>query len=84
MSKIANTRTFRSGNGVAVEIPEEFDLPEGVEVELVGDGSGIMIRPRKKKMTAQELVEALRAIGPPPDGVQEREAIEFPDRPGLY
>jgi antitoxin VapB len=83
MTKIASGRTFRSGNSVAVRIPKEFDLPENVEIELVSDGSVITIRP-KPKMTPRELVEALRKIGPPPDGVQKREKIEFPDRPGLY
>ena len=83
MSKIASGRTFRSGDSVAVHIPKEFDLPEDVEVELTSSGSLITIRP-KPKMTPRELVEALRKIGPPPDGVQKREPIEFPDRPGLY
>ncbi|HEX8527483.1 antitoxin [Allosphingosinicella sp.] len=82
MTKVANSRTFRSGNSVAVRIPKEFGLPENVEVEIAGDGRAITIR-RTPKMTPRELVEELRRIGPPPDGVQEREPIEWPERPGL-
>ena len=82
MTKVAHSRTFRSGNSVAVRIPREFGFAENVDVEISGDGEAIMIR-RKPKMTTKELVARLREIGPPRDGVQPREPFEWPDRPGL-
>jgi antitoxin VapB len=82
MNRIANSRTFRSGNSVAVRIPKEFDFAENVDVEISGDGNALTIR-RKPKLTTQELVARLRERGPPPDGVQEREPFEWPERPGL-
>jgi hypothetical protein len=39
--------------------------------------------PVEEKRKLLELVEALSAIGRPPDGVQERDPFEFPERPGL-
>jgi hypothetical protein len=37
----------------------------------------------EEKRRVPELLEALGAIGPPPDGVEERDPFEFRDRPGL-
>ncbi|HEY0012790.1 MAG TPA: hypothetical protein VGB79_08060 [Allosphingosinicella sp.] len=81
MTRIVTSRTFRSGDSEAVCLPEEFAFGEGVEVEIVKNGDEVTIR--RKKMTPRELVEELRRIGPPPGGVQKREPIEFPERPGL-
>jgi len=75
------TKTFRSGNSEAVRLPKGIGFGEGVEVELVREGDVIMVR--RRRMTNRELVARLREIGPPPDGVQEREPFEYPDRPGL-
>jgi len=75
------TKTFKSGNSVAVRLPRDLDIPEGVEVEIEQHEEGFVIR-RKPRMTMKELVEALRRL-PKPATVQEREPIEFPDRPGL-
>lgn len=75
------TKTFRSGNSEAVRLPKEIGFGEGVEVEVVREGDIVTIR--RKRMTNRELVARLREIGPPPDGVQQREPFEYPDRPGL-
>jgi len=79
---IATTRTFRSGDSVAVKLPKEFAFEEGVEVEIAQEGGRLTIRRRRDAMTGRDLVEALEKL-PKPSCIQEREPIEFPERPGL-
>lgn len=79
--KIAHSRTFRSGNSEAVRLPKDMAFGIGSEVEIERRGDCVTIRP-KHRFTGRDLVEALRAL-PKPDRIQEREPIEFPDRPGL-
>ena len=74
------TKTFRSGNSEAVRLPKEIGFGPGVEVEILRDGDTVTIR--RKRMTNLELAELLRRL-PKPDYIEEREPIEFPDRPGL-
>ena len=74
------TKTFKSGNSTAVRLPKELEIEPGVEVEIERNGRDFTIR--RKRMTNKELVEALRKL-PKPSYVQEREPIEFPERPGL-
>lgn len=78
---VHTTRTFRSGNSVAVRLPRELGFSEDVEVQIAKEGDRLVIR-RKPKMTMKELVEELRRL-PKPATVQEREPIEWPHRPGL-
>ena len=82
MVKVVHSRTFKSGNSVAVRLPKDFGIAAGTDVELTDDGHSVTIR-RQATMTPRELVEALRAIGPSPDGVQPRQKIIFPKRKGL-
>ncbi len=35
MSEQFRTRTFKSGNSVAMRLPKSFDVPEGVEINVV-------------------------------------------------
>jgi virulence-associated protein VagC len=84
MTRIVTSRTFRSGDGVAVRLPEEFALGEDIELELADDGQVITIRRKanKAKMTPAELVEALQKL-PKPKHVQKRDPIFAPRRKGL-
>ena len=77
----ATTKTFKSGNSVAVRLPKELGIREGVEVEIDRSGRSVTITPKRNTMA--ELVRRLREIGPPADGVQKREKITFPKRRGL-
>jgi len=79
--KIAHSRTFRSGNSEAVRLPKEVAFGAEVEVEIIRSGDVLTIRPRRK-MTMRQLVDALKKL-PKPAKIQEREPIEFPERPGL-
>jgi antitoxin VapB len=87
MTKPVHTRTFKSGNSVAVRLPKGFDIPEGTEVELDKSGDVVTLRLTRDaaqvKRRMRKLIEELEAIGPIGE-IEKREPIEFPDRPGLY
>jgi antitoxin VapB len=76
------TKTFKSGNSVAVRLPKELGIVEGTELEIERTGDTVTIRPKHKK-TMGDLVEALRKIGPPPGPKLKRQKIVFPQRRGL-
>ena len=81
------TKTFKSGNSVAIRLPKELgfaaDMP--VTIERVGNALQIVpvVDPAEGKRRLDKLVAALRAIGPVGE-IEPREPIDFPDRPGLY
>lgn len=75
------TKTFRSGNSEAVRLPKEIAFGEGVELEVRRNGDLVTLRPKPKR-TMKELVEELRRM-PRPARIQERDPIEWPERPGL-
>lgn len=87
MNKPVHTRTFKSGNSVAVRLPKGFAIPEGAEVELDKSGDVVTIRltrdPAQVRSRMRKLVNELEAIGPMGE-IEKRQPIEFPDRPGLY
>lgn len=78
----AITKAFKSGNSVAVRLPKELGITEGMELEVEREGEKVTITPKPKK-SMSGLVARLRQIGAPADGVQKREKIIFPKRPGL-
>ncbi len=81
------TRTFKSGNSEAVRLPQGIGFGVGVAVQIEREGDRIVITPARnpaeEKARLLALLADLEAIGTPPDGVQEREPFEFPERPGL-
>ncbi|HEU4820542.1 MAG TPA: hypothetical protein VFS87_05225 [Qipengyuania sp.] len=86
MTKRVHTRTFKSGNSVAVRLPKGFAIPEGVDVELDKSGDVVTIRlardPAEEKARMLKMLEELAALPKPPH-VQKREPILFPKRRGL-
>ena len=84
---VVDSKTFKSGNSVAVRLPKAVAFAPDIAVTIERNGDVLTIRPahdpaaEKRKMA--DLVAALRAIGPPEDGVQPRDPFEAPDRPGL-
>jgi antitoxin VapB len=74
----AITKTFKSGNSVAVRLPKELGIGAGVDVELDERPEGVLIRRRPKK-TGKDLVEALAKL-PKLDKPWKRERIIFPKR----
>ncbi len=86
------TKTFNSGNGVAVMLPCESGVGPDLTASIEQDGRTLHIRvplpqsnPDEQRRKLHELIAALDALGPIGE-VQDRKsiAIEFPDRPGLY
>jgi antitoxin VapB len=81
-----NSKTFKSGNSVALRLPRALGIAADVEMRIEKDGDALVIRPVKdpaeEKRKLAELVAALRAL-PNPGELEVREPIEPPDRPGL-
>jgi antitoxin VapB len=80
--KTYSSRPFRSGNSQAVRLPKEIAFEDDVELIVSRSGDVVTMMP-KPKISGAELVRRLEAIGPPPDGGQERQPIDWPERPGL-
>jgi virulence-associated protein VagC len=90
MNRPVHSKTFASGNSVAVQLPESFDIPPGMDVEVIKTGDQVVIKlvrnteedkaEAKRKLLA--MLEELDAL-PLPPRPQKRERLEFPDRPGL-
>ena len=83
MTKPVHTKTFKSGNSVAVRLPKGFAIDAGVEVELDKNGDVVTIRiaredaeERRRMLAGLEALDAL----PKPSRPEKREPIEFPDR----
>lgn len=77
------TRTFKSGNSEAVRIPKDMAFGEGVELVIVRSGDVMTLYPAPKtKLTFSEMLDELEKL-PAPDDIQERDEVEFPERPGL-
>ncbi|HET6535669.1 MAG TPA: hypothetical protein VFG41_05755 [Sphingomicrobium sp.] len=74
----AVTKTFKSGNSVAVRLPKELGIPEGIELEIDPASGGWMLR-RRSKFTGRDLVEALEKL-PKPRKKLKRVRIQFPNR----
>ena len=82
---IVETKTFKSGNSIAVRLPRDMALPEGTAITIEKKGDALIIRPAKdpaeEKRKVTELVEALRELGPV--GEVEKRNADLPERPGL-
>lgn len=83
---VINTRTFKSGNSEAVRLPKEVAFGAGTPVTIEKNGDALIIRPVVDKAGQKRawlaFLDKLAAM-PKPPGVERREPIEFPDRPGL-
>lgn len=89
--EVVETRTFKSGNSVAVRLPKELGYEAGADVTIRRIGNRLeiapLLDPAQERQALRDMVNEIRAIweeaGGPPEP-QRREPIEFPDRPGLY
>lgn len=84
---IVDSKTFKSGNSVAVRLPKEIAFAPDTRVTIERNGDVLTIRPvhdaaREREELDRFLADML-AIGTPEDGVQERPPFEWIDRPGL-
>lgn len=87
MNAPRHSRTFKAGNSEAVRLPRGIGFGIGTDVVIERRGDEIVLRaakdPDEEKARLRRLVDRLNEIGPV-DVASRREAIEFPDRPGLY
>ena len=86
MNRPVHSKTFKSGNSVAVRLPKTFAIPAGAEVEISRSGNRVTVQLSGDQAAAKRRwLEALDALGklPKPGAIEKREPIEFPDRPGL-
>jgi antitoxin VapB len=77
------TKTFKSGNSVAVRLPKELGFTADMPVTIERNGTTLTIRPVEDpaagKRKLDRMIAALRALGPVGE-IGEREPIDFPDR----
>ncbi|MBW8910391.1 MAG: AbrB/MazE/SpoVT family DNA-binding domain-containing protein [Sphingomonas sp.] len=82
---ILETKTFKSGNSIAIRLPREVAFAEGTAVTIEKRGDALIIRPAKdpveEKRKVLEFVEALKAL--PRVGEIEQRDTDLPERPGL-
>ncbi|MCR2833276.1 AbrB/MazE/SpoVT family DNA-binding domain-containing protein [Parerythrobacter lacustris] len=86
MTKPVHTKTFKSGNSVAVRLPKGFGIPEGVDLELDQKGDVVTLRVVRdadhERAAMLQMLDDLKRL-PKPTSVEKRDPIIFPDRPGL-
>ncbi|PTS88936.1 hypothetical protein DBR17_03805 [Sphingomonas sp. HMWF008] len=84
---VIESRTFKSGDQVAVVLPDALGIPAGFALRLEWEGRTVTISPASEeietKRTWAEVLEKLAEIGPVGE-VEVRDPDIFPDRPGLY
>lgn len=87
MTKPVHTRTFKSGNSVAVRLPKGLDIAADTDVEIIRQGRDLLVRklrdPASEKARIRNLIDKLDVIGAIGE-IEKYEPAEFPDRPGLY
>ena len=80
------TKTFKSGNSVAIRLPKElgYAADMAVTIERVGNELKIapVVDPAEGKRRLNKMMAALRAIGPVGE-IGPREPVDIPDRPGM-
>jgi antitoxin VapB len=87
MNNPVPTKTFKSGNSVAVRLPKGLGVAPDTAMEIIRHGTDLLLRrvvdPAQEKSKISELVRRLREIGPV-SAAEVRDPDIFPDRPGLY
>lgn len=78
-----NSKTFKSGNSVAVRLPKALGLPENIDVTIERKGDAFVMRPvrdpAEEKRKVLRLIQRLEAL-PCPDEVELREPPMPPKR----
>lgn len=89
MNKPVHTRSFKSGNSVAIRLPKVLGLGPDENFEVSRHGDTITVQRIPTETEAAErlrrfrtMLDELKSL-PKPPRVEVREPFEFPDRPGL-
>ncbi len=84
---IQESKTFMSGNSVALRLPKALGIGPNESLSIEQNGDVLTIRrvkdPAAEKARLNALLDDMLAMGPPADGIQPRDPFEFPDRPDL-
>jgi antitoxin VapB len=89
MNRPVHTKTFKSGNSVAMRLPKGLGV--GPNEQFVVNVHGDLLTGKRIPSAAEEaerlvrfraMLEELKRLGPVGE-VEQREPFEFPDRPGL-
>lgn len=88
--RAVESEVFRSGDRIAVSLPEEWAAELGTHVSIVRDGPGVTIQPlhtrednlRNNRALAAELRAVWAGVERPASELRDPDI--FPDRPGLY
>ncbi len=89
MNKPVHTKAFKSGNSVALRMPNALAVDPGDNFAISRHGDTITAQRIPTPAEEAERLTRFRAmLGelqklPKPPKVQERDPFEFPDRPGL-
>lgn len=79
------TKTFKSGNSVALRLPRALGIGPDEKMVIEQHGTTLTVRPAidpvEEKRKIAEMIEKIRALNIP--YVEKRERIEFPERGGL-
>lgn len=75
------TKTFISGNSVAVRLHRALGLAADLEVTIEPLGDGVWIRPKGPRQSLSEMSARLLALGPI-ESIELRDD-DMPERPGL-
>ena len=82
-----DTKSFKSGNSVAVRFPRGTGLQPDRDWTITREGEEYRLRPKadptEAKRRVKQLVDDLLALGPVGE-IEKRDPDVFPDRPGLY
>ena len=80
------TKTFKSGNSVALRLPKSLAIGPNEKMIIEQNGDVLTVRratdPARAKREWLAFLDELAALPKPPE-VEQREPIEFPDRAGL-
>lgn len=78
-----SSKTFKSGNSVALRLPRALGVEPGAEMRIERDGDALIVRPAvdaaAEKAKVLRLVELMRSL-PVGDEPIRRERIVFPKR----
>jgi antitoxin VapB len=74
------SRTFRSGNSVAIRLPRDVAFGEGVELFIVRSGDVMTIY--RAAASIPEMIARLDALPAPPT-IERREEEQLPERAQL-
>ena len=80
-----DTKSFKSGNSVAVRFPRGTGLDSDVPLTITREGNRYIVErrvdPEEGKRRPRAMLAAIAAL-PPGGELGERQAIEFPEREG--